>query len=485
MPEPSEIFTLKQVASSIQKTIAERYNRLYWVKAEMHKLNYTPKGHCYPELVHKEDGKIVADMRGQIWKTNFDRISKNFSEIVKEPLRDGLTLLFQVKVTYHPLYGMSLDIMDIDPTFALGELQKEREETLKKLEKEGLLNANQNLPFPLLPKRVAIISVDSSKGLSDFYTVINKNTWGYTYFFMLFQAQLNGDAAIDAIINQLKRIEKVKRHFDVVAIIRGGGGEIGLSCYNNYALSKAIATFPLPVLTGIGHSTNITVSELVAYKNAITPTELADFLIQSFHNFSVPVKDAQRIVKQGAQDILKTTKDLLSQELRIFKNETSNSIKRFGFTLQDTSRQLLNKSNHRFEKETNQLLRVNDQIKGSVKALKQEQTYLIKNQENTIIKTVKLILNNQHNQLEDVSIYLKNSLPKRIDKESKLIQQLERNIHLVDPTQVLKRGYSMTLHQGKIISNENKVKAGDIIEVISYEHTITSEIKKIKNNTHE
>jgi exodeoxyribonuclease VII large subunit len=485
MPEPSEIFTLKQVASSIQKTIAERYNRLYWVKAEMHKLNYTPKGHCYPELVHKEDGKIVADMRGQIWKTNYDRISANFAQVVKEPLRDGLTLLFQVKVTYHPLYGMSLDIMDIDPTFALGELQKEREETLKRLEKEGLLNANQGLAFPLLPKRIAIISVDSSKGLSDFYSVINKNTWGYTYFFMLFQAQLNGDAAIDAIIKQLRRIEKVREHFDVVAIIRGGGGEIGLSCYNNYALSKAIATFPLPVLTGIGHSTNITVSEMVAYKNAITPTELADFLIQCFHNFSVPVKEAQRIVKQGAQEIMKSTKEMLSQELRVFKNETSNSLKRFGFSLKETTGQLLSKSNHRFEKEKNQLLRIKDRIKGSTKSLKQEQHYLIKNQENTINKSVKQILNKQYSNLEDVGVYLKNSLPKRFDTETRLIQQLERNIHLVDPTQVLKRGYSMTLHQGKIISDENPVKEGDIIEIISYEHTIKSEIKNIKNNKHE
>ena len=117
MPETNEIFTLKQVAVSIQKTIADRYNRLYWVKAEMHKLNQTPKGHCYPELVHKEDGKIVAELRGMIWKTNFDRIIKRFYALVKEPIQDGMTLLFQVKISYSPIYGMSLDIVDIDPTF--------------------------------------------------------------------------------------------------------------------------------------------------------------------------------------------------------------------------------------------------------------------------------------------------------------------------------------------------------------------------------
>jgi exodeoxyribonuclease VII large subunit len=257
MSEEKKIFTLKQVAFSIQKAIQERYSQTYWVQAEMHKLNYTPKGHCYPELVHKEAGKIVAEIRATIWKTQYDRISENFFKTVKEPIKDGLTLLFLVKISYHPVYGMGLEVLDIDPTFTLGELHKEREETLLKLTKEGVINANQLLPFPLLPKRIAVISVASSKGLSDFYSVIHSNPWNYEFFFHLFSAQLNGDGAISSIQYQLKRIQKFKHLFDCVVIIRGGGGEIGLSCYNNYDLAKAIATFPLPVLTGIGHSTGL------------------------------------------------------------------------------------------------------------------------------------------------------------------------------------------------------------------------------------
>ena len=121
-----EHFTLKQVADSIRKVIAERYARTYWVTAEMHKLNYTKKGHCYPELVQKEDGQILVEMRGTIWKQQFDRIQQRFAEIVKEPLRDGMELLFQVKITYHPLYNIGLEIIDIDPNYTLGALQKER-----------------------------------------------------------------------------------------------------------------------------------------------------------------------------------------------------------------------------------------------------------------------------------------------------------------------------------------------------------------------
>lgn len=485
MPEENEIYTLKQVANSIHKAISERYNRLYWVKAEMHKLNYTIKGHCYPELVHKEDGKLVADMRGQIWKANYDRISKNFSEIVKEPLRDGMTLLFQVKISFHPLYGMSLDILDIDPTFALGELHKEREETLKQLSKEGIINANKALAFPLLPKRIAVISVESSKGLSDFYSVIKNNTWGYNYFFMLFTAQLNGDPAIEAIQTQLKKIEKVKQHFDVVTIIRGGGGEIGLSCYNNYTLAKAIATFPLPVLTGIGHSTNTTVSEMVAYRNAITPTDLADFLLQAFHNFSVPVKDAQRIILQESKQTLKTAQEGLTQEIRVFKGETSNLLVAFNHQLKDTSRSLQLNSNIRFHEEKKYLFSKQEKLKHGSNKLHHEKKYLLNHSIQTLKKNHANFQFSQQSRLEDLSIFLKQTFPKRIDKELDKLKVIERNIHLVDPVQVLKRGYSITLFAGKVVSESNPVSLGDKLKIITLNTSIEAEVTHLKNNENE
>ena len=485
MPEEHEIFTLKQVATSIQKAISERYHRLYWVKAEMHKLNYTNKGHCYPELVHKEAGKLVADMRGQIWKANYDRISKNFAEIVKEPLRDGMTLLFQVKISFHPLYGMSLDIMDIDPTFALGELHKEREETLKRLTKEGVINANKSLKFPLLPKRIAVISVESSKGLSDFYSVIKNNTWGYNCFFMLFTAQLNGDPAIEAIQAQLKKIEKVKEHFDIVTIIRGGGGEIGLSCYNNYELSKAIATFPLPVLTGIGHSTNTTVSEMVAYRNAITPTELADFLLQSFHNFSVPVKEAQRIVVQESKVVLKNANESLAQEIRVFKGGTTKTLQSFKHFLKDHSKNLFLKSNIRFHEEKKELFSENERLKSGTKKIHNEQKYELNHWMYQLKKEQTNFVFQMQNQLEDVRLFLHQSLPNRFEKENEMLHNVERNIRLVDPREVLKRGYSITTLNGKLVSSTNPVSKGDKIEINTFDSVIESEVINVKTTKNE
>ncbi|WP_254534376.1 exodeoxyribonuclease VII large subunit [Sphingobacterium sp. LZ4M12] len=287
------VFTLLEVSRSIQKTIAERYKSLYWIKAEMNKLNhYSHSGHCYPELLEKKEGKVVAEMRSILWKMDYERINRQFMEVLGEPLREGITMLFQAGISYDPLYGFSLKIIDIDPTFVLGELEKEKRESIKKLTEEGIFDANKRLPFPLIPKRLAIISVETSKGLSDFFKIINGNPWGYKIECTLFPALLQGDKSISSIIKQLEVIANKLEDFDAVAIIRGGGGDVGLSSYNNYFLSKAIAIFPIPVLTGIGHSTNETVSEMVAYKNAITPSELADFLLQKFHNFAIPVDNA-------------------------------------------------------------------------------------------------------------------------------------------------------------------------------------------------
>lgn len=480
MSDEKQIFTLKQVAGSIQKVISERYNRLYWVQAEMHKLNYTAKGHCYPELVQKEEGRIVAEMRGTIWKTQFDKISKSFTEVVKEPLRDGLSLLFLVRISFHPLYGMGLEIMDIDPTFALGELQKEREETLKRLSKEGILNANQQLQFPLLPQRIAIISVDSSKGLSDFYSIVKDNTWNYRFFFMLFPAQVNGDLAIESIQLQLRRIAKVRHHFDAVAIIRGGGGEIGLSCYNNYALSKAIATFPLPVLTGIGHSTNITVSEMVAFRNAITPTELGEFLIQSFHNFAVPVQEARKTLVNSSRQFVKTQKAELGNELRIFRNVSSQRVLQTRQSLTNYTKNLLSQTRFRFGKETAVLDSMGEHLKRNVKAKRFLENQQLAQLKANLGKTVRNAFALQKLKVEDTRFFVLQQVPKYFTRQEQHLANLEKNIRLMDPQQLLKRGYTLTLFQGKAVNSQNSVKPGDLIETITFESKIVSEVKQME-----
>lgn len=458
MSDSRQIFSLKQVVSSIRKTIEERYQNTYWVKAEMHKLNLYPSGHAFPELVQKEDGKIVAQINGSIWKQNFQRINQRFIDLVKEPLKEGTTLLLNVKVTFNETFGMSLQILDIDPSYSLGELQRERQETLLQLKKEGLLNLNQQLEFPLLPQRIAIISADTSKGLSDFMKVLDQNQWNYAFFSMLFPAYLQGDVAVASIQEQLKRIQKVKHHFDLVVIVRGGGGEVGLSCYNNFELCKAIAEFPLPVLTGIGHSTNLTVAEMIAFRNAITPTELGEFLLQSFHEVSVPVLNASEYIKRMALQLLQKTTIAFGHETKSFKSNVKLALQFHRNSLTESSR------------------KINSKVELSIDRNRERIQFIQKN----LRQNYKRYLQEKETYFDDASKFLSQNSIKYIDNKMKSLEILTRSIDLLHPKNVLKRGYSIARLNGKTISEENKATENDVLEIESLDFIMNTEVKSIQ-----
>lgn len=457
MAEDRKIFSLLEVTQSIQRTLAQRYTTTFWVKAEMNKLNHYPhSGHCYPELVEKQDGKIVAQIRANLWKGDYERINTIFLHLLKEPLRDGIHIMFSAKIQYDPVYGLSLRIVDIDPNFSLGELEREKLETIEKLRNEALFDLNRSTHFPLLPKRIAIISVETSKGYADFSNVIDGNPWGYRYFQMLFPALLQGDKAAENIVQQLKRILKVVKHFDVVAIIRGGGGDVGLSCYNNYTLAKTIATFPIPVLTGIGHSTNETVSEMVAYKNAITPTELADFLIQHFHNFAVPVRESARTIRDTAHQILSETKSGFHYLTQRFRVQTRHTL---SYNLQALLNQgllLKNAAQTNLTSGKNELLMLRYQIAGGAGA-----------QLNQALGNIPVLQNR-----------LRQSVLQSTRHESKNLELCEKSIALLDPENVLKRGYSITFRDGKLIQSIRQLSKDDLIETRLSDGTIISKVQK-------
>ena len=455
------IFSLSEVTKSIQNTLSERYPTSFWVKAEMNKLNHYPQsGHCYPDLVEKADNKIIAEIRSNIWKDDYQRINDNFLNVLHEPLKNGITILFSARVNFHPVYGLSLRILDIDPSYTLGELEKEKQETIGKIKKEGIFHSNKSLKLALLPKRIAVISAQTSKGYFDFLNVIDGNTWGYHFFHMLFPAHLQGENAIESITDQLMLIKKVKHHFDAVAIIRGGGGDIGLTCYNHYELSKAIALFPIPVLTGIGHSTNETVAEMIAFKNAITPTELADFLIQQFHNFAVPVQKAQESITDKVSRLIKEEKLKVLNIVRFFKSVT-----------------------------VSRLIKSKNEIQNELKSLLLQSTYFLqRKQERHINQNILLmeqgsrqvvLTNRQRIELVKTSVFNKAVL--FIHNEKKVIENIEKNIELMNPVNVLNRGYSITTVCDKVLKTVDGIKEGDILKTILPDGniiSITSSIKK-------
>lgn len=449
-----QIFTLQKVVASIKKTIDDRYSQTYWVKAEMHKLNRFPSGHCFPELVQKENGKTVAQISGTIWKTVMDRVNQQFLKVVKEPVKEGTDLLLLVKISFSEIYGLSLYILDIDPNFALGELQREKEETLKRLAKENLLDKNQKLKFPLLPKRIAIISADTSKGLSDFMQVLERNEYGYRFITQLFPAALQGDIASASIRKQLARIEKVKDYFDAVVIVRGGGGEVGLTCYNDFELCKAIANFPLPVLTGIGHSTNLTVAEMIAYTNGITPTELAEMFIRSFHDFAVPVFDAEKTIIRHSKRLLEETNDKLGYAQKLFLTMVKSAFAGHQKLLKETE---------------------NDLVK-TYRFFKTERAVDIKLASERLVREAQFLIQNNQQRLNYTTEKLQPTTERSLTRFEEKITMLTRNVELLSPQMVLKRGYSITRANGKVISKTNKVKKGDKISTFTHELEIESTV---------
>lgn len=296
-----KVFSLFEVCSSIKKTLELRYSSKFWVRAELMKLNYYKySGHAYPDLVQKDDGRVVAQLRAIIWKSDLIKIQSAFFRELNEPLKDGMEILFEASIVFDAVHGLSLRIHQIDTSFSLGMLEREKLETIAKLKSIGIFDLNKSRTFRDLPKNVAVISVETSKGWSDFQKVVEPYKQKYGLFFMLFPALLQGDEAVASIRQQLRRILSVQNSFDMVMIIRGGGGEAGLSCYNNFDLCSDIATFPLPVLTGIGHSTNQTVAEMVAFHHAITPTALAEYYLDIFHQRERELQSlGEFIVKQA------------------------------------------------------------------------------------------------------------------------------------------------------------------------------------------
>jgi exodeoxyribonuclease VII large subunit len=426
-----KVFSLLEVSLSIQKTLAERYTSVFWVKAEMNKLNhYAHSGHCYPELLEKRDGKVVAEISGTLWKDDYLLINERFLQVVGEPLKDGITMLFAATIGYHPVYGLSLRVVDIDPGFSLGELEREKRETINRLRKEGIFQRNRQLPFPLLPQRIAVISVETSKGFADYLNVLNGNPWGYKFSNFLFPALLQGDRSVGSILHQLRQIKKVVHHFDIVAIIRGGGGDVGMSSYNVYELAHEIALFPIPVLTGIGHSTNETVSEMVAYKNGITPTEIADFLLQRFHDFSVPVQRAQEVIAGEARRLLDDAHADFRAQVRYFRSMATNLVARSG-----------------------------RELRQSRISLGQFSVFLFKQQRG--------LMTAEQQRLD-------RGATARVKLQRLELTNVERRIQSLDPVNVLKRGFTITLHDGKAIKSLKEVKPGDTLTTITVDGRVTS-----------
>ncbi len=449
------VLSLSELANGLSRVVAAGFPGLLWIRAEVAKLNHYPEsGHCYPALVEKEKGKILAEMRGTIWANDFLRINRNFLQVTREPLREGIHILFRARVSFHPVYGLSLQIADIDPTYTLGEMAREKLATIERLKKEGLFDLNRQLLFPALPKNIAVISVKTSKGFSDFISIIENNSREFTLTCVLFPALLQGDKAVESILGQLERIRGYSRYFDAVAIIRGGGGDVGLNCYDHYALASAVATFPIPVLTGIGHSTNETVVEMVAGKNLITPTDLGYFLIQQFQNFSARLAGLNSEIARFAAEILDEEKKRLEDEKRKVSRTARLSLNEAQSVLELLSRDLGRYTVQRLHRGQLGIQEMNTR-------LRLQPMRILTQAEGQVVR--------QAQALESAS-------RQATANQAQRIARAESQVQALDPVNVLKRGYSITYLKGKALKNASEAQPGEKITTRLASGTIDSEI---------
>ncbi|MBX6380311.1 MAG: exodeoxyribonuclease VII large subunit [Thermoflavifilum aggregans] len=452
--------SLYELSLRIKNTVQQAFPERIWIKAEIHKLNYYPhSGHCYPDLVEKRDDKIVAEMRGLLWSGNYRRINMAFQRLTGEPLRDGLKVLCSVEVIFDPKRGIALLIHDIDPSFTLGDLEKEKQQTIQRLKQEGYFDCNIRLPLPLLPKRIAIISALTSRGYADFMNVLQQRSNQYQIICKLFPAWLQGEKAVASIISQLRHIRRYKDVFDVVAIIRGGGGETGLAAFNEYLLAKEVATFPLPVLTGIGHATNQTVTEMVACVNCITPTKLAEFLIERFDAFV---------------DILHKAEDTLVRFTRTQMHMHNEQLLR-------TGRQLKVYVSHDLMQHRQQILYEQKTLnKACTRALQQHQAEMYMLARMIGKESRHLLQQNWHIILQWPAGFEKN-IRQFISQLHQQMDIREKQIHWYDPIHMMKRGFTITLHNGKLVNSVTQLQPNDRITTRFADGEVDSHIEQIRD----
>ena len=277
--------TLSQLQGRISTALAEALPLPVWVCAEVADLKINASGHCYIELIEKNEktGTTEAQARATIWRSQVMSTIGRFEQESGQRLTKGMKILFKATVSHHAVYGMSLQIQAIDALHAIGDMERRRQQTIEQLQKEGVWDTNRSLPMPLVVQSVAVISSATAAGYQDFMKELSRSA--YRVETELFEATMQGERCDESIVAALYAVAERSDEFDAVAIIRGGGSTGDLECYNSYLLAFAVTQFPLPVLTGIGHDKDTSVTDMVAHTPLKTPTAVAAWLNQRAADF--------------------------------------------------------------------------------------------------------------------------------------------------------------------------------------------------------
>ena len=353
-----QALSLYELNGLVKRSIRNCLPETYWVQAELSDVRSNYSGHCYLEFIQKDanGNNLIAKARGTIWSNVYKLLKPYFEQETGQAFTSGIKVLVQVSVEFHELYGYSLTVLDIDPTYTVGDMERKRREILRQLEEEGVIDLNKELEFSMFPQRIAVISSATAAGYGDFCNQLANNPRGYDFHVELFPAIMQGERVEESIITALDTIYSRMDEFDVVVIIRGGGATSDLSGFDTYGLAANCAQFPLPIITGIGHERDDTVIDLVAHTRVKTPTAAAAFLIACMDKVADRLEELSARLQQGVRNRLLwelRRMDTLKQRIpnAVYKRIADAkygllSVKR---NMQMASRQFLSMKKHRLE----------------------------------------------------------------------------------------------------------------------------------------
>lgn len=452
----SERISLTELQLIIRDSLYMALPDMYWVIAEISEINENYAGHCYLELIEKQhdEKNIKARIKAIIWCKRFRFLRSYFENITGEPLREGLKILVKTKIEYHEVYGLSLIICDIDPSFTLGDMAMKRQAIIARLEQEGIFTMNRELTLPILVQRIAIISSSSAAGYTDFMNHLSENRSGYVFYTRLFESPMQGNETEQGIISALDRIAGHAELFDIVVIIRGGGSQTDLSWFDNYNIAYHVTQFPLPVFTGIGHEKDMSVTDMVACVALKTPTAVADFIINH-------MSEAENRLMESLNKI----RDLS----RIIIERNRNRLDSAGVRLIPLSRIMISGIRNRLSEQTIMLM-------NSGKEFTKAAGLVMNNQLTRLISESRSFTLNRHHFLETSLSELKSNSINLLRSKSSGMSALNKTLEILKPENVLRRGYTLTYHDGQIIKLRKNLKFDDIINTRFSDGIITSRI---------
>ena len=311
MDMEKEFIDLFELQSRLKKGIELLFPKRIWIKAEVSAVKARNGGHCYLELSQSGDKGLEAKVNAIIWSSKYRFIAPYFESVTGSPLQEGMVVLVQVQVSYSELYGMSLIIDDIDPEFSIGVKELERQRTIERLQREGLMGLQKELELPLLPYRLAVISAEDAAGYRDFMRHLEDNPYGFVVNSVLFPALMQGSDCPSSIISAMDAVIDTGEEWDAVLILRGGGARLDLACYDDYDLAAVIAQYPLPVLTAVGHDQDFHVCDMVAYEYLKTPTALADYIMDIYECEDERISSCQARIRLAVSNRLYREESLL------------------------------------------------------------------------------------------------------------------------------------------------------------------------------